>query len=48
MVTARDIAEVERINIVPYVEKYGAFKNLSYEDIDENSHASKTTDGDIL
>ena len=46
--TAKDAAEVGRINIKPYVEKCRGFRNITYKDTGENSEVSKETDCDIL
>lgn len=47
-VTAKDIADVGQINIVPYVQRSGGLKHLTYSESEEPSEGDRETTADRL
>lgn len=47
-VTAKDLEDIGRINIVPYVQKSGGLKNLTYREIEKHSEDDREMAADRL
>ena len=47
-VTAKDVANVGHINVVPFIQKSGDLKDLAYSEIEEHSEDDRETANDRL